>query len=81
MLEFLLLLEKKMPAGFSVSIKRDANGFRIEFRHGRVYTHHVVNDVQLNGADLNVGARESFSQLIFEDMITKIRNHSDYAKA
>lgn len=80
MLEFLQLLEKKMPAGFSVCIQRTVLGFNIEFRHGRVYTQVLVHDGQLEH-DMRPEARQMFSEMIFEDMIRKIRNHSQYAKS
>lgn len=68
-----------MPPGFSVMIKRQAVGFQIEFRFGKIFTHQNLDDGKLE-SDMKLETKEMLNEIIFEDMIKKIRNHPQYRK-
>jgi hypothetical protein len=79
MLEFLILLEKKLPPGFEITFHKTVLGFIIRFRFGRIHTETKIPDHMI-ADDMHEGAKSQFSEMIFEDQIKKIRDHPQFAK-
>lgn len=80
MLEFLMLLQKKLPPGFEISFRKTPLGMIVTFRFGGIKSECCITDYMIEDDTMHEGAKSQFNEMVFEDQIKKIKNHTSYTK-
>jgi hypothetical protein len=78
MIEFLLLLEKKLPPGFSLELKRGQLGFGVIFKFGRIVHQTAISDIQIR--DLSVADAQKVGEQAIKIAVDKIRQHKNFGR-